>query len=260
MRNTRGDLSACPKGLITPEGGTRGGQRSAEGIVVAAHGGEGPNVKGRKGTRSSRDEGGADRTFVSLSRTMAERPEDSRRVAGGTRKRTERERQASPAEKGKTRPKAEDLLEEVLRRENLLAALHRVRSNQGAPGVDGMTVEALVPYLKENWPRIREELRDGRYHPAPVRQADIPKPEGKGRRSLGIPTVLDRLIVRLRLTKSSKPSCRCSVRSSIPTSAKAATASVPGGAVTMRWQRLAPTWRRAIVSWWTSIWNSSSTG
>jgi RNA-directed DNA polymerase len=132
------------------------------------------------------DEGGADR--------MAERPEDSRRVAGGTRKRTERKRQASAAEKGKTRPKAEDLLEEVLRRENLLKALHRVRSNKGAPGVDGMTVEALTPYLKENWPRIREELLDGRYHPAPVRQADIPKPDGKGRRSLGIPTVLDRLI------------------------------------------------------------------
>jgi RNA-directed DNA polymerase len=125
---------------------------------------------------------------------MAERPKDSRRAAGGTRKSTERERQASAAEKGKTQPKAEDLLEEVLRRENLLKALHRVRSNQGAPGVDGMTVEALVPYLKENWPRIREQLGDGRYDPAPLRQADIPKPEGKGRRSLGIPTVLDRFI------------------------------------------------------------------
>jgi RNA-directed DNA polymerase len=93
---------------------------------------------------------------------MAERPEDSRRVAGGTRKSTERERQASAAENGKTQPKAEDLLEEVLRRENLVKALHRVRSNQGAPGVDGMTVEALVPYLKDNWPRIREQLREGR--------------------------------------------------------------------------------------------------
>ena len=50
---------------------------------------------------------------------MAERPEDSRRVAGGTRKRTERERQASAAEKGRTQPKAEDLLEEVLRRESM---------------------------------------------------------------------------------------------------------------------------------------------
>ena len=92
---------------------------------------------------------------------MAERPKDSRKAAGGTRKNTERERQASAAEKGKTQPKAEDLLEEVLRRENLLKALHRVRSNKGAPGVDGMTVEALVPYLQENWPRIREQLREG---------------------------------------------------------------------------------------------------
>jgi len=63
------------------------------------------------GTRSSKDEGGADR--------MAERPKDSRKAAGGTRKNTERERQASAAEKGRTQPKAEDLLEEVLRRENL---------------------------------------------------------------------------------------------------------------------------------------------
>jgi RNA-directed DNA polymerase len=125
---------------------------------------------------------------------MAERPEDSRKAAGGTRKSPERERQASAAEKGKTQPKAEDLLEEVLRRENLLQALHRVRSNQGAPGVDGMTVEALVPYLKEYWPLIRGQLREGSYDPAPLRQVDIPKPEGKGRRSLGIPTVLDRFI------------------------------------------------------------------
>ena len=60
-----------------------------------------------------------------------------------------------------------------------------------------MTVEALVPYLKENWHRIREQLREGRYDPAPVRQVDIPKPEGKGRRSLGIPTVLDKRLLRL---------------------------------------------------------------
>jgi RNA-directed DNA polymerase len=85
-------------------------------------------------------------------------------------------------------------MEEVLRRENLFEALRRVRSNQGAPGVDGMTVEVLVPYLKENWPRIREELLQGTYKPAPVRRVEIPKPEGKGMRSLGIPTVLDRLI------------------------------------------------------------------
>ena len=125
---------------------------------------------------------------------MAERPKDSRRVAGGTRERKGWERQASAAGTEETRPKAEGLLKEVLRRENLLEALKRVRSNRGAPGVDGMTVEALSPYLKGEWPRIREELLGGTYVPSPVRQVTIPKPDGKGVRTLGIPTVLDRFI------------------------------------------------------------------
>ena len=79
----------------------------------------------------------------------AEMPEDSRKVAGGTGEKKERERQTSTAVKEKTQPEAEMLLEEVLRRENMLSALRRVRSNKGAPGMDGMTVEELVPYLKD---------------------------------------------------------------------------------------------------------------
>jgi retron-type reverse transcriptase len=86
------------------------------------------------------DEGDADR--------RAEMPEDSRKVAGGTREKKEGERQASTAVKEKTQPGAKVLMEEVLRRENMLRALRRVRSNKGAPGVDGMTVEELVPYLR----------------------------------------------------------------------------------------------------------------
>ena len=125
---------------------------------------------------------------------MAEKPKDSRKVAGGTREGTERERQASAVGTEEPRPKAEGFLEEVLRRENLMEALKRVRSNRGAPGVDGMTVEALTPPLKGNWPRIREELLDGTYAPQPIRRVEIPKPDGKGVRLLGIPTVLDRLI------------------------------------------------------------------
>ena len=124
----------------------------------------------------------------------AEMPEDSRKVAGGTGETKERERQASTAVKEKTQPEAERLLEEVLRRENMLSALRRVRSNKGAPGIDGMTVEELVPYLKMEWPRIREQLLEGTYQPMPVRQVEIPKPNGKGKRPLGIPTVLDRMI------------------------------------------------------------------
>jgi RNA-directed DNA polymerase len=87
-----------------------------------------------------------------------------------------------------------DLLEEVLRRENLIIALRRVQSNKGAPGVDRMTVQELSAYLREHWPRIREELLNGTYIPAPVRRVEIPKPDGKGKRPLGIPTVLDRFI------------------------------------------------------------------
>lgn len=86
-----------------------------------------------------------------------------------------------------------DLLERVLARENMLAALGRVEQNGGAPGVDGVTVKALREYVKDNWERILVELLTGTYRPMPVRRVEIPKPDG-GVRLLGIPTVLDRLI------------------------------------------------------------------
>ncbi|MFQ5696441.1 MAG: group II intron reverse transcriptase/maturase, partial [Terriglobia bacterium] len=85
-------------------------------------------------------------------------------------------------------------MEEVLRRENLRAAHARVVRNGGAPGIDGMTVEALMPYCREHWGRIREDLLSGTYMPQAVRRVEIPRPDGKGTRTLGIPTVLDRLI------------------------------------------------------------------
>jgi len=86
------------------------------------------------------------------------------------------------------------LLERVVQRENLLEAHRRVVSNGGAPGVDGMTVHELMPYCRKQWHRIREELLNGTYLPLPVRKVEIPKPGGKGKRMLGIPSVLDRLI------------------------------------------------------------------
>jgi RNA-directed DNA polymerase len=124
----------------------------------------------------------------------AEMPEDSRMVAGGTRESKERERQTFAAAKGDTRPEVTMLMEKVLHRENLRRALRRVIANKGAPGIDGMTVESLTPYLKESWPRIREELTSGSYVPQPVRRVEIPKPDRKGTRLLGVPTVLDRFI------------------------------------------------------------------
>ena len=132
------------------------------------------------------DEEDADRTV--------EIPEDSRKGRGGTSLGTGRERQASAAVEETSRPETTMRMEEVLRRENLVTAYHRVRANKGAPGVDGMTVDDLKPYLKEHWPHIKEQLIAGTYQPQPVRRVDIPKPSGKGVRSLGIPVVLDRFI------------------------------------------------------------------
>jgi RNA-directed DNA polymerase len=86
-----------------------------------------------------------------------------------------------------------DLLERVLEAGNLRRALHQVRRNQGAPGVDGMTVDDLGAYLKTHWPTIRAALLEGTHVPQPVRRTEIPK-AGGGTRKLGIPTVLDRFI------------------------------------------------------------------
>lgn len=85
-------------------------------------------------------------------------------------------------------------MEEVCERENLKQALKRVKANKGAPGVDGMTVQALPAYLREHWPTIRASLLEGNYRPQPVRRVEIPKPDGGGVRKLGIPSALDRFV------------------------------------------------------------------
>lgn len=84
-------------------------------------------------------------------------------------------------------------MEAILERENMKVAYERVMSNKGAAGVDGITTEELKDHLKTHWHHIKEELMDGRYKPKPVRQVEIPKPDG-GVRKLGIPTTTDRLI------------------------------------------------------------------
>ena len=91
-------------------------------------------------------------------------------------------------------PEAEQLLEAVVERKNMWLALKQVERNSGAAGVDNMTVAQLRGYLREHWPRIKEELLAESYQPQPVLKVEIPKPGGKGMRMLGIPTVLDRLL------------------------------------------------------------------
>jgi group II intron reverse transcriptase/maturase len=90
------------------------------------------------------------------------------------------------------------LMEQVIARENAVEALKRVRRNKGSPGIDGMTVDELTPYLREHWHEIREQLLEGTYRPSAVKRQLIPK-SGGGMRELGIPTVLDRFVQQLIL-------------------------------------------------------------
>lgn len=94
----------------------------------------------------------------------------------------------------KERDSAEpDILGKILDKDNLNRAYKRVKANKGAPGVDGMTIEAALLWLKENHKELVERIRRGKYTPSPVRRVEIPKPDG-GIRKLGIPTVTDRII------------------------------------------------------------------
>ena len=88
----------------------------------------------------------------------------------------------------------DNLLELILRGDNLNEAYKRVKSNKGAGGTDGMQVDELLPYLRENQDTLIQEIRKGKYKPNPVRRVEIPK-ETKGEfRKLGVPTVVDRVI------------------------------------------------------------------
>jgi len=89
--------------------------------------------------------------------------------------------------------KEERLLEAIVSRENLNLAYKRVKANGGSHGVDDMTIEELLPYLKQHGTALRQSILEGTYNPQAVRRVEIPKPDG-GTRQLGIPTVVDRLI------------------------------------------------------------------
>ncbi len=88
---------------------------------------------------------------------------------------------------------SDQLLERIFSPENIKLAWKQVRANKGASGIDNITVEEFPLTFRECWPEIRSTLFEGVYTPSPVQRVEIPKPDG-GKRPLGIPTVLDRLI------------------------------------------------------------------
>ena len=87
-----------------------------------------------------------------------------------------------------------NLLDLILRKGNLNNAYKQVKKNKGKGGIDGMQVDELLPFLRENQDSLIQEIREGKYKPNPVRRVEIPK-ETKGEfRKLGVPTVVDRVI------------------------------------------------------------------
>ncbi len=78
-------------------------------------------------------------------------------------------------------PALDNLMVRILAPDNVQRAWRRVKSNKGAPGSDGMTLEDFPVYAREHWSEIRQSLLDGSYQPRPVRRVVIPKPHGKGR-------------------------------------------------------------------------------
>jgi RNA-directed DNA polymerase len=87
-----------------------------------------------------------------------------------------------------------NLMEQILNPANLHRAWKRVKSNKGAPGIDGMRIEEFPDHARIHWKAICQTLQEGTYQPSPVRRVIIPKPGGKGERLLGVPTVIDRVI------------------------------------------------------------------
>jgi hypothetical protein len=144
------------------------------------------------------------------------------------------------------------LLERVLTRANLQRALKQVRQNQGAPGIDGMSVDELPEYLRHHWLEIRAHLVAGRYRPQPVRRVEIPKPDGR-KRLLGIPTVLDRFIQQ-------------AIAQVVQVQWEPHFHRRSYGFRPQRFERIRPcgncrrTSAKAAVGWWTSIWKRSLTG
>ena len=90
----------------------------------------------------------------------------------------------------------DDLIPMVIDDDNIEEALRRVVGNGGAPGVDGMTVHELEPWIQTNKGELKSLIAEGRYIPTPVRRKEIPKPNG-GVRKLGIPTAKDRLVQQM---------------------------------------------------------------
>ena len=153
--------------------------------------GEAPNKTSGIGTECSMAGGDADK--------RAKRPDRNRGGGGGTARNPASGHQKDTARNETADWRVAMVREEEVRRENMLDAYHRVVQNKGTAGVEGVSVQGLWHQVSARWSVVREELLEGKYRPDAVRKVEIPKPGGAGTRTLGVPSVMDRLIQRARL-------------------------------------------------------------
>lgn len=191
---TRGDPAASKKRCNPCSDARLSGRKSAEAIVPSGHEREGraEHQEVPENVKNSTDMRRKQTTARGRAGCPAGKGVEPREQAGAPSMPA-----ASSGGRNGTIRDSEGLLEKMLERGNMQAALKRVNANKGSHGVDGMKVEELQQYLfkpfEGKWPDIRQALVEGSYEPQPVRRVEIPKPDG-GKRQLGIPTVLDRLI------------------------------------------------------------------
>ena len=159
--------------------GTRS-EKSAEAVVAAG-----------KGRRAERGEVFETMSMLNATRQMPARAGRMGVAHGEAGRDPVSDEAANP--RRDTEDTGSALLQAALTRENLRQAWKRVKANKGAAGVDGLDIEQTGRQLVTAWPKIRDQLLQGKYRPSPVRRVTIPKPDG-GERELGIPTVTDRLI------------------------------------------------------------------
>jgi len=165
-------------------------QKSAE--VIVGLNAEGPNIRRFLNLKDSANTGER-QSQITLWGKLHKGSPCKDRLEANSNKEACKPPTASTREKNNEKTNNQNLLEAILEPENLNAAYEQVKRNRGSHGVDGMTVNDLLKYLKEHGQELREALRSGNYIPSPVRRVEIPKPDG-GERQLGIPTVIDRMI------------------------------------------------------------------
>ncbi len=159
-------------------------QKSAEAVVATRDRGEGPNDDTESRTTELVTDPD-DRSTVRSGGLAAGAEPEARILSRGV--------EVDAATGGRTKSEDHATMERVVERANMRLAYQRVLRNKGAAGVDDLTVAELKDWLAAHWPSVKKALLEGRYLPRPVRRVDIPKPSG-GVRTLGIPTVVDRLI------------------------------------------------------------------